>query len=298
MKTDMSDLTNYLNEKAQKVDQALNNLWSEYGATREHPLFQAMNYSLLAPGKRLRPILCLAASEAAGGRDEQVMFCACALEMLHTYSLIHDDLPAMDNDDYRRGRPTNHKVYGEAMAILAGDALLTYAMQLLVTPPPGIDLGLAFKVARVVAKAVGPQGMVGGQADDMLAEKQEPGLEMLQTIHARKTGTLITASLLSGAMLAGADNDFLRLLESYGQKVGLAFQIADDILDVEGNRQEMGKSLGKDCEQGKLTYPALVGMEASKELGRRLTTEAVELAGQMHSRPLAWLAEYVMKRSK
>jgi geranylgeranyl diphosphate synthase type II len=184
------------------------------------------------------------------------------------------------------------------MAILAGDALLTYGLQLLVTPPPSIELELAFKVARIVAQAVGPQGMVGGQADDMLAARQEPGLELLQTIHARKTGALITASLLSGAMLAGANDDLLKLMETYGHKVGLAFQIADDILDVEGNSQEVGKSLGKDSEQGKLTYPALLGMEEAKELGKRLTLEAVELAGQMQSRPLAWLAEYIMERSK
>lgn len=287
------ELTTYLSEMDQKINQALEKCLPHKG----HPLFAAMNYSLLGPGKRLRPILCLAANTAAGGNSEDAMYCACALEMIHCYSLIHDDLPAMDNDDYRRGRLTNHKVYGQAMAILAGDGLLTEAFALLSSPPPSVPAEIALKVSGLLARAAGAHGMVGGQADDM-EENKELSLEYLKSMHARKTGALISASLVSGAMLAGAGSAFMRIVQEYGENIGLAFQIADDILDVEGKSQELGKTAGKDSAQGKLTYPALLGLAESKALGHELAGRAAALAEQMNSRPLALIAGYVMSRKK
>lgn len=286
------DLNQYLQSRGEMVNQALAACWPEAG----HPLFKAMNYSLLGSGKRLRPILCLAAHEAAGGHSANAMYCALALEMIHCYSLIHDDLPAMDNDDYRRGRPTNHKVYGEAMAILAGDGLLSQAFVLLASPPAAINAKSALEVSRLVAIAAGPQGMVGGQADDM--GPPTFSLQYLKNIHARKTGALISAALISGAKLAEASDEFMDILAQYGEKIGLAFQIADDILDVEGSREELGKSIGKDAAQGKLTYPALLGLEAARQMGRELVQEAQQLAGKLGAEVLRLIPAYIMNRSR
>jgi geranylgeranyl pyrophosphate synthase len=261
-------------------------------ATGEPPLvWEAMRYSLFAGGKRLRPLLALAAAEAVaerlGGRLDQAhalaLPCACALELIHTYSLVHDDLPAMDNDVLRRGRPTAHVVYGEGLAILAGDALLTEAFALLATEPRHVDgvddTELARrKIAamRLIADAAGASGMVGGQALDLRAAAGGPPLDAgaLRDMHARKTGALIRAAGLAGASMAGADAALCSTIDDYASQVGLAFQIVDDILDVEGASADLGKTAGKDAAAGKPTYPALYGLDAS----RRLAAECVDRA--------------------
>jgi geranylgeranyl diphosphate synthase type II len=290
-----SELERYLQALSVVINRRLAQFWEN-----SHPLLESMNYSLLGKGKRLRPILCLTAYEAAGGKDDLALDHACALEMIHCYSLIHDDLPAMDNDDYRRGRLTNHKVFGEAMAILAGDGLLTMAFELLAKPVPEIPASQSLAIVQLVAQAAGPNGMVRGQADDILphpcAQNQEYRQKYLEDLCSRKTGALLKASLLCGAMLARASSQFLAALETYGAQIGLAFQIADDILDVEGEPQKLGKSINKDAAQGKITYPALLGMEQAKALGQDLTAEAARLAQTLNSQPLQWLADYIMNR--
>jgi geranylgeranyl diphosphate synthase type II len=297
---DSAELKRYMEEKAALLNQALGRFWAE----TEAPLYQAMRYSLLLPGKRLRPVLCLAACEAAGGRVEQAMYAAVALEMIHTYSLIHDDLPAMDDDDYRRGQPSNHKVFGQGLAILAGDGLLTQAFAVLSQPPAGVTPAQALAVSRLIAAAAGPEGMVMGQALDLasMEEGERQGdasrwQEILHTIHTHKTGALIKAALLSGAILAGAQPEFMDIIGQYGEKIGLAFQIADDILDLEGSAEKLGKSVGKDQRQGKLTYPALLGLAQARQLGLSLVEEAARLAERLPSRPLTLLARFIMDRS-
>jgi geranylgeranyl diphosphate synthase type II len=272
----------------------------------------AMRYSLFAGGKRLRPMLVLAAAEACGERigistDDAVQFAlpaACAVELIHTYSLIHDDLPAMDNDTLRRGRPTNHVVFGEGMAILAGDALLTEAFALLAREPVGVDTALAgrrLRVLRVIADAAGAAGMVGGQALDLQAAA--PGAspldrDALRAMHVRKTGALIRASALAGAIIAGADEAGIGAVDVYGENLGLAFQIVDDILDVEGASADLGKTAGKDAAAGKPTYPAIYGLEESRRLAAqcadraRSALESVALAGQLPA-----IARWVISRT-
>jgi geranylgeranyl diphosphate synthase type II len=272
----------------------------------------AMRYSLFAGGKRLRPMLVLAAAEACGERigistDDAVQFAlpaACAVELIHTYSLIHDDLPAMDNDTLRRGRPTNHVVFGEGMAILAGDALLTEAFALLAREPVGVDTALAgrrLRVLRVIADAAGAAGMVGGQALDLQAAA--PGAspldrDALRAMHVRKTGALIRASALAGAIIAGADEAGIGAVDVYGENLGLAFQIVDDILDVEGASADLGKTAGKDAAAGKPTYPAIYGLEESRRLAAqcadraRSALESAALAGQLPA-----IARWVISRT-
>ncbi|MBX5436299.1 MAG: polyprenyl synthetase family protein [Alicyclobacillaceae bacterium] len=230
-----------------------------------------MNYSLLAGGKRLRPVLCLATAASFGADEEAVLPAAAALEVLHCYSLIHDDLPAIDNDDMRRGKPTNHKVFGEATALLAGDALLTYAFELL-SQPLGIPAERQLEMVRVLSRAAGCYGMVGGQMEDILAERSGGSLDDLQFIHTHKTAKLIQASVVIGAVFAGVPAPVRAALERYGLEVGLAFQMVDDLLDVTGTTEELGKTAGSDERLQKLTYPALVGVEET----RRLCHEAVE----------------------
>jgi geranylgeranyl diphosphate synthase type II len=259
-----------------------------------------MRYSVFAGGKRLRPILVIAACEAVGGHPERVLHAACAMEMIHTYSLIHDDLPAMDNDDFRRGRPTSHKVFGEANAILAGDALLTEAFRLLADPLANRDTAPAvtLKVIEIIARCAGSQGMVGGQVVDMEAEGQEVDFATLQYIHTRKTGALFLASLQAGAWLGGGDEGQLRALTRYGEAAGLAFQIADDILDIVGEPAEIGKTVGSDQARGKATYPALLGLsEARRRAGelRDLAIGALEPLGPA-AEPLRAMARYVVDR--
>ena len=263
-------------------------------------LLAAMEYSLLAGGKRLRPALCLAWAELGGLAGDAALPAAAALELIHTYSLVHDDLPAMDDDDLRRGRPTNHKVYGEALAILAGDGLLTEAFSLILDNPGGLPPERAIRAASLLARGAGPSGMVGGQAVDMeLTGRTGVALPALRNLHAMKTGALITAACAMGAALSGAGPDFLARAEGYGRSGGVAFQIADDILDVGGDEKAIGKPVGSDERQGKVTYPSLVGLPESRRLAHAAADEALEhlsgLSGPAASF-LRDLARYIVER--
>ena len=273
-------------------------------------LRESMAYSLLAGGKRLRPILVLLSCQACGGSIEAAFPSACAIEMIHTYSLIHDDLPAMDNDDYRRGRLTNHKVYGEGMAILAGDALLTLAFEVIAreTEPASV----AAACCADLASAAGWCGMVGGQVADLEAENRlkssaesprviddpEIMLQQLEAIHRRKTGRLLTSAVTLGARVAQANNELINRLDQFGKHVGLAFQIADDLLDVVGDAAKMGKTVGKDATLGKMTYPALLGVEESRRRADQLINSACALLEPLGERaiPLADLARFITRR--
>jgi geranylgeranyl diphosphate synthase type II len=293
------DLKLYLKERCQLVDDAL-----EKYLPREDELpisvHRAMRYSVFAGGKRVRPILLLAACETIGGEIGAALPAACAMEMIHTYSLIHDDLPAMDDDDFRRGRPTNHKVFGEAVAILAGDALLTEAFILLSDPAAGpVDQARRLAVVREIAWGAGSHGMVGGQVVDMESEgKDDIDLATVQYIHTHKTGALIKASVKAGALLGGAQGEQLAALTRYGEVIGLAFQIADDILDIEGTTEEIGKDAGSDQARGKATYPAVVGLAEAKRRAQELVELALEsLAGfGPVADPLREIARYIVQR--
>jgi len=292
-------LVAYLGERKALVDSALEDNLS--GGQNDPPvIFQAIRYSLLAGGKRIRPILCLAAAEVVGGKAEAVLPAACALEMIHTYSLIHDDLPAMDNDDFRRGRPTSHKVFGEDIAILAGDALLTEAFRLLTSREnmPGIPPERLLDVSCEIAEAAGHRGMVGGQVLDIRAEGEAVGLETLYAIHRRKTGALLRVSIRAGAILAGAGEEALAALSDYGGKIGLAFQIADDILNVEGDPLLLGKGTGSDAARGKVTFPALMGIDASRAQAAELVMDAIASLASFDDRAaqLRAIAQYILER--
>lgn len=293
------NLKAYLAERRELVDAALDRMLPADEAGGD--ILKAMRYSLFAGGKRVRPILCLAACEAVGGGLEDAMFCACALEMVHTYSLVHDDLPAMDDDDFRRGVPTNHKVFGEGMAVLAGDGLLTQAMVLLsdADRSEGLDPARVLRAARAVMRAAGYEGMVGGQAADLAGENAEPDLALVQFIHAMKTGALIAASVRSGAILGGADEKDEKALVRYGRRVGLAFQIADDLLDLTGDSELLGKETGMDEARGKMTYPGVAGPAAAKEAGLRLAEEAAQSLEHLGepAEPLILIARYIMERT-
>jgi geranylgeranyl diphosphate synthase type II len=293
------DLKAYLARQRQTVEEALG---AALPAVENDPsvIFEAVRYSLFAGGKRLRPILCLAAAEAAGAKADAVMAAACAMEMIHTYSLIHDDLPAMDNDDFRRGNPTLHKVFGEGIAILAGDALLTEAFRLLSdrsrmgdAPPEK-----ALRVVCEIAEAAGFFGMVGGQVLDLIAEGNQVDLPGLLAIHRRKTGALILVSLRAGAILAGANESAVAALSEYGSRIGLAFQITDDILNVEGDAAELGKKTGSDAARGKATFPALMGVEASRARAGALIEEAIDALLPFGDRamPLCAIARHILER--
>lgn len=261
-------------------------------------LADAVRYSLLGGGKRLRPLLVLTAAEACGCDYRRAMPAACAVEMIHTYSLIHDDLPAMDDDDLRRGRPTCHKVYGEALAILAGDALLTLAFEVLArhTNPPEA----AARCCAVLAEAAGAAGMVGGQVDDLAAEQGGGTLEILESIHARKTGAMLLVSLRLGALCATADEVKTHALIEYGRRLGLAFQIADDLLDVQGDEATMGKRVKKDSDRHKLTFPAVLGVEESRRRAETLIDEACAALIPLGQRAesLEQIARYVVERNR
>src|SRR6266545_984639 len=267
------DLGAYMTERAAAVDAALERFLPPE-TDRPETLHKAMRYSVFAGGKRLRPVLVIAGAEAVGGRMHDVMPTACAMELIHTYSLVHDDLPAMDNDDFRRGAPTNHKVFGEAMAILAGDALLTLAFRL-VADNAGESAALRDVVVDM-ADAAGHKGMVAGQVADLEAEGHRVGADVVDYIHAHKTGALIRTSLRIGAMLCGADAAQVRALSVAGADLGLAFQIVDDILDVVASSEELGKTAGKDQIQQKATYPAIHGIEASRARAAFLIRDAEE----------------------
>jgi geranylgeranyl diphosphate synthase type II len=284
-----------LNERAGLVEQALGRTVAE-GDGPAQRLFEAMRYSLLAGGKRLRPVLALAACEAAGGAIEAAMGFACAIEMIHSYSLIHDDLPCMDDDDLRRGRPTNHKVYGEAIAVLAGDALLTDAFAVL-AGSAAPQSALLLTVAEL-AQAAGSAGMVAGQTIDLLGEGRVMTVEELEYLHGKKTGALFVAAVRGGARLGGADEAQLAALEAYARALGLAFQVIDDILDVEASSEQLGKRTGKDAAHGKNTYPGLLGLERSHELARELERRAHQALTEFDERadPLRHLASFVVER--
>ena len=239
-------------------------------------LLEAMNYSLAAGGKRLRPALLLAACEALGGSPDDALPFACALEMIHTYSLIHDDLPAMDDDDFRRGRPTSHKVFGEGMAILAGDGLLHAAMELMMRRAASMTDLRGVKAAEAIARRSGVTGMVAGQVMDVTGEGKEPTEEAVLYIHTHKTADLITAPLEAGLILAGADDALVKAGIAYGQHLGLAFQMVDDLLDVEGDVALLGKQTGMDAQRGKLTWVAIRGVDGAREDAARHTQLAVE----------------------
>jgi len=286
------------------IDPALEAALERYAGGVPASLLEAMRYTLLAPGKRLRPILALFACQAVGGCQRQAVPAACAIEMIHTYSLIHDDLPAMDNDDLRRGLPTCHKKFGEALGILTGDALLTLAFQVLAE---GYRPATAAVNIIELAQGAGPAGMVGGQVLDLAAENRIAGeaaptsLEMLEGIHRRKTGALFRAALRMGYHAAEIDRPkVLVSLDRYGRAFGLAFQITDDLLDVEGSSAEVGKQTGKDAARGKLTYPGLLGIEASRQRAIQLCEEAVAAAEDIGptAAPLARLARYVVERDR
>ena len=260
---------------------------------------RAMVYSLFPGGKRLRPLLALATCRACGGRVRDVLPAAAALEMIHTYSLIHDDLPALDDDDLRRGRATSHRVFGEAMAILAGDALLTHAFEVAATLPAGAARDRRrLQAIQVLARAAGVSGMIAGQVMDLETEGRPYSYARLQRIHRGKTGALISAAVQIGGIMAGASPSVLRRLARYGDGIGLAFQIIDDILDREGSVERLGKRTGKDARARKATFPALLGMEASRRRARRAVEEAVRALGPLgrRGRPLAEIAAFVLSR--
>ena len=285
----------FLQETRELVDGALDR-WLPPADEPPRRLHEAMRYSVFAGGKRLRPALARAACRAVGGRDDEVLPAACALEMLHTYSLIHDDLPAIDDDDLRRGRATCHKRFGDATAILAGDALQTHAFELLAarTPRRGAVADLVLELAR----AAGTAGMVGGEIADIEAEGRTPDRSTVEFIHDRKTAALFRASVAMGALAGGGDGDQLDALRSYGTALGLAFQIVDDVLDETGGDEEFGKTAGKDRAVRKMTYPAAVGIEASRERARELAGEARDLVtGLPGDEILAGLAERVVMRT-
>lgn len=298
------NLQEYLTEKRALVDRTLDaNLPP---ATTPPPLIhEAMRYAVLGGGKRVRPIVAIAAAEACGANIEPLLVPICALELIHTYSLVHDDLPAIDNDDLRRGRKTTHVVYGEAMGILAGDALLTEAFSWLARPVAGVEPARQLRAIAEVATAVDSRGMIGGQVADIVAERsqekttdRESLLRELEFIHRNKTGRLFTASVMLGGLLGGGNAEELAALRRYGDDLGLAFQIIDDLLDIEESSATLGKTAGKDVTQGKLTWPALLGVDAARAEVDRLLASALEnaaiIAGPVNT--LAPIARYICER--
>lgn len=291
------DIKTYLAEQKSKIDASLSH-YLERDYSFPPRLAEAMRYSVMAGGKRVRAILTMATARAVGGREEDVLPCACAMEMIHTFSLIHDDLPAMDNDDLRRGVPTNHKVFGEAMAILSGDALLAEAFLCLVEMSDRVPGSVLLEVVRDIAEATGPRGMVGGQVLDMAAEGKALTGEEIRKIHQYKTGALIKISVTSGAKLVGANTDQIGALARYGESVGLAFQIADDLLGAEGICEELGKPVGSDAARKKATYQTAVGIETARKEMLQLTGRAVDSLqgfGEL-AEPLRLLAHYITER--
>lgn len=292
------DLTAYLTALTKEVDAALDRHLPK-ATVKPTTLHKAMRYSLFAGGKRLRPALCLAAAEACGGNRAQAMPLACAVECVHTYSLIHDDLPAMDNDDFRRGKPTCHKVFGEATAILAGDALLTHAFEIAAQCRGWRRYGHK-DVFLELAQSAGSQYLVGGQVADLEGEGKKVTLAQLRFIHERKTSALLCCATRLGGMSANCNRSQLNALTDFGFYVGLAFQVIDDILDVTQSSEQLGKTAGKDEAVGKATYPAIIGLEKSRKTAADLTRRAYKALDGFHGRvqPLRALADYLLKRDK
>jgi geranylgeranyl diphosphate synthase type II len=309
------DLSLYLEEQRLRVNGCLERILGAFDPERE--LVQAMRHSLMAGGKRLRPVLAMASARACGGEVERVLPAACALEMIHTYSLIHDDLPAMDDDDLRRGKPTCHKKFSESTAILAGDALLTHAFYILAHPhdlfDPVPESGILLEQIALIATAAGVNGMVEGQMLDMQAEKQmmhfienndmgnkQALLGHLEFMHGLKTGKMIMASVASGAVSAGASSDLKENLSVYAARLGLAFQVVDDILNVEGDPEKMGKAAGSDRQRDKLTFPAVLGLNRSRVFAGQLIEQALEAIVRFDGQadPLRAIARYVVSRDR
>ena len=290
-------LQEYLAEQVQTVDRVLNE-WVPEESVEPVSIHQAMRYSLFAGGKRIRPVLAMAAGRAVCGAPEGIANAAATLELIHTYSLIHDDLPALDNDDLRRGQPTCHKVFGEAMAILAGDALLTLAFEVL-SRLKHIDAERKIRLVEELSRAAGTVGgMIGGQVNDLEGERKEPTAQLLESIHKAKTGALLRASVRMGAIYAGASQGQLAALSEYGEHIGLAFQIIDDVLDVEESSEALGKTAGKDQAQQKITFPAVYGLEQSREMAERERL-AAHVALRMfddRAQPLRQIADFVVQR--
>jgi len=289
-------LKDYFAARSAAVDSALDRFLPA-AETKPATIHQAMRYSLFAGGKRLRPILCLAAAEACGGDPEAAMAPACAVECIHTYSLIHDDLPAMDNDDLRRGRPTSHKVFGEGIAILAGDALLTIAFEILAAVSP-TQLYPMHRFVGELASASGSRWLIAGQVADLEGEGKTVTEAELRFIHEAKTAALLTASIRLGGMSVNATTEQLDALTVFGKNLGLAFQVIDDILDVTQTSEKLGKSAGKDVAAQKATYPSVLGLEASRVEARRLTEAsltALDLFGQK-AEMLRAIADYLLQR--
>ncbi|NCB38133.1 MAG: polyprenyl synthetase family protein [Erysipelotrichia bacterium] len=264
-------------------------------------LNEAVRYSALAGGKRIRPALCVMVCEGFGLHNDASLRAGCAFELIHTYSLIHDDLPAMDNDDYRRGKPTNHKVFGEATAILAGDSLLTLAFEWFATLADyGVSADKIIKIIKIASLAAGHQGMIGGQMLDIAYEKQGAGLQILESIHRQKTGALIIAPAKTGAILADASPEDLQIIEAFSARIGLLFQIVDDILDVEGDLDSLGKMPGRDVVMGKSTYPSLLGLDGARNYADQIFHAAINgLNGLSRPQPLlADMASFILNRKK
>lgn len=291
------NFNSYMIEKGVSVNTALN----DAVLVQDPPMIhEAMRYSLLAGGKRVRPMLCIAACELVGGHQSSAMPAACAVEMIHTMSLIHDDLPCMDNDDLRRGKPTNHKVYGEEVAVLAGDSLLAFAFYHIATATKGVTPSRVIQAVGELAKSIGTQGLVAGQVVDILSTGDSSvGLDQLEFIHIHKTAALLEASVVLGAILGGGDEKQVEKLRKFARCVGLLFQVVDDILDVTKSSEELGKTAGKDLMVDKSTYPKLLGLEKSREFADKLNKEAKEqLVGfdEVKAAPLVALANYIAYR--
>ncbi|MDD2707493.1 MAG: polyprenyl synthetase family protein [Verrucomicrobiae bacterium] len=294
----MTPLKTYLQSRCRQVDAALNRFLPA-ASVKPPTIHKAMRYSLFAGGKRLRPILCLAAAEACGGREADAMPLACAVECIHTYSLIHDDLPCMDNDDFRRGKPTSHKVFGEGIAVLAGDALLTIAFEI-VAKARGKGRYTVADLTTEVARASGSLFLVAGQVMDLLCEGKKVSHSQLRYIHERKTSALLTCSIRLGGMSAGASSAQLRHLTDFGYNLGMAFQVIDDILDATQTSEQLGKTAGKDAKAGKATYPSILGMERARAEADRYTQAAVKAIAALGPKAarLEQLADYLLKRQK
>jgi geranylgeranyl diphosphate synthase type II len=295
------DVNAYLEEKGRLIDACLDRLLPDR-ETFPSSLHQAMRYCLFAGGKRIRPALAFAAAEAVGGNPDLIVEEACALELIHTFTLIHDDLPSMDNDDFRRGLPSTHKVFGEAMAILAGDALQTEAFKILAC---GYTRGIhnaerIVKVMKILAEASGSQGIVGGQVVDLESEGKMIDQQQLTYIHSHKTGSLIAASVIMGGILGGASPEEIELLKRYGESIGHAFQIADDILDVEGSKETLGKNTGSDQKKSKATYPSIIGMDESRKKLKEYYQRALDAIQSFDQQAdhLRNIALYIIQRQR
>ncbi|MBC8391348.1 MAG: polyprenyl synthetase family protein [Deltaproteobacteria bacterium] len=295
----MFDLKTYLNQKQNQINEAIRQILQGHPSQR---IVEAMTYSVMAGGKRLRPILCMAAAEAVGGDSHDVIPAGCAIEMIHTYSLIHDDLPAMDDDDLRRGKPTCHVAFDEATALLAGDALLTLAFQVLSSLDSNehFPASKRLEIIHIISVAAGYNGMIEGQMRDMASEGIHLGTEELKELHARKTGALIEASTRSGAVLGGGTPHQIEKLSSYARCIGLAFQVRDDVLNVEGDPAVMGKAVGTDDSRDKNTFPSLIGLEQSKVYAESLVNNALKEINDFDNKadPLRAIAGYIIERNK